>query len=247
MCSFFQTNLAALVDQGNYSRNNIGYRLRFLQKSHVHAKRLDDTLYGCVFCVQAGRTIDESDATVFPSSQALFSHLARHPRPLPRVLGITVVDQAEIPPEFHNNYDVHFRGPPEPHPTLEKATDIARLPSGVAKETARRVCGQKLLPDKTPALEMMQGARITGLTWPSRYNGEWCFGWHDGVHASVPTDLVRLDRPPRSDLKMPGTSRIQAKSQWKFAPKDKEKGDWLKFDKNEVITNISCKSHRIPY
>jgi hypothetical protein len=152
-----------------------------------------------------------------------------------------VVDQTEIPPHLINDYDLFFMNPPEPHPVRERAAEIAHLPTAHAKESARRLFGQRLLPDRTPALEFIQGAKITGITWPARYNGEWAFGWHDGVHASIPTDIIKLDRPPFGHIKRNATSRIRAKAKWKFAPKEKNE-DWLKFDKDEVISNITCKS-----
>ncbi|KAL7789060.1 hypothetical protein V8C37DRAFT_418182 [Trichoderma ceciliae] len=225
-------------DEGNYTKYGVGYRLRFLQKSHLHAKRVDDVMYACVFCIHTSRTLDQSDATVFTSTAALFSHLARHPRPFPDVPGIAVVDQTEIPPHLVNDYDLLFKNPPEPHPVRERAAEIAHLPTGHAKESARRLFGQRLLPDRTPALELIQGAKITGLTWPARYNGEWAFGWHDGVHASIPTEILKLDRPPFSQIKRNNTSRIRAKTKWKFSPKEKNE-DWLKFDKDEIISNIT--------
>lgn len=232
------------LDEGNYTKHGVGYRLRFLQKSHLHAKRVDDVMYACVFCIHLGHTLDQSDATVFTSTAALFSHLARHPRPLPDVTGIAVVDlaeQAEIPPHLVNDYDLLFQNPPEPHPVREKAADIAHLPTAHAKESARRLFGQRLLPDRTPALELIQGAKITGLSWPARYNGEWAFGWHDGIFASIPTEILKLDRPPWSQIKRNNTSQIRAKARWKFSVKEKNE-DWLKFDKDEIITNITCES-----
>ncbi|KND88744.1 hypothetical protein TOPH_06580 [Tolypocladium ophioglossoides CBS 100239] len=226
-------------DDGNFTKNNVGYRLRFLQKSHLPAKRVDDVLYACVFCVHQGRTLDESDATVFFTTKALFSHLARHPRPLPDVPGICVVDQVEVPDHLRNDYDLHFTHPPTAHPAQENGAEVAGHPTGVAKEQARRIYGQRLLYDRTVALELAQGARITGIKWPPKYNGEWIFAWHDGVFASVPADVIKLNLPPAAEIKLGGTSHIRARSKWKFAPKDKEKENWLKFDKNELITNIS--------
>ena len=185
--------------------------------------------------------MDASDATVFFTTKALFSHLARHVRPLPDVPGICVVDQAEVPDHLHNDYDLHFAHPPTAHPVQENDSEVAGHPTGVAKEQARRIYGQRLLYDRTAALELAQGAKITGIQWPQKYNGEWIFAWHDGVFASVPMDVIKLDLPPAAEIKLGGTSHVHAKSKWRFAPKDKEKGDWLKFDKNETITNLSCK------
>jgi hypothetical protein len=101
--------------------------------------------------------------------------------------------------------------------------------------------GQRLLYDRTPALEMVQGARITGIEWPAKYLGEWCMGYHDAVYASVPFEIMRLDPPSPENIKMDGTSPTQVTARWRFNVKDKTKGDWLKFEKDEVITNISCK------
>lgn len=220
--------------------------MRFLQKSHLHAKRVDDVMYACVFCIHTSRTLDQSDSTVFTSTAALFAHLARHPRPLPDVPGIAVVDQTEVPPHLVNDYDLLFNSPPEPHPVRERAAEIAHLPTGHAKESARRLFGQRLLPDRTPALELIQGAKITGVTWPARYGGEWAFGWHDGVFASIPVEILKLDRPPFSLIKRNNSSRVRAKARWKFSVKEKNE-DWLKFDKDEIITNISCEYYQFIY
>lgn len=230
-----------VADEGNLSKCDIGYRLRFLQKSHLPAKRVDDVLYACLFCIHEGHTLDGSDATVFFTTKALFNHLARHSRPLPEVPGVVVVDGPEIPRHLHNNYDVHFILPPKAHPVQEARAEVASLPTGVTKEQARRIYGQRLLYDRTEALELAQGARLSGIKWIPKHNGEWMMAWHDGIFASVPTDIVQLDGPPASEIKADGTSHVRARARWRFAPKDKDKGDWLKFDKNEVITNICCK------
>lgn len=146
-----------------------------------------------------------------------------------------------MPEDLKNNYDIHFKNPVEPHPAADKTDEIAELPTGTARDNARRMYGQRLLFDRTPALELMQGAKITGIVWPSRYGGEWAFGWHDGVYATIPTEIIKLDAPPASDVKMGGTSHMRATARWKSNPRDKGKGDWLKFEKGELITNISCK------
>ncbi|KAJ4270274.1 hypothetical protein NW762_001950 [Fusarium torreyae] len=188
---------------------------------------------------KAGRTLHASDATVFTSQKSLFAHLARHPRPLPAVPGFTVIEYATIPAQYKNDYDIHFKSPVETHPVIEKHADICLMPTATSKEPARRMYGQRLLYDRTPALEMVQGARVCGISWPPKYLGEWAFGYHDSVFASVPTEILRLDPPPASDIKIDGTSPVQATARWKFNHKDKIKGDWLKFEKDEVITNIS--------
>ncbi|GAB0139145.1 hypothetical protein EsDP_00007358 [Epichloe bromicola] len=227
-------------DKGNFYKSGISYRLRFLQKSHLPAKRVDDVLYACVFCVQAGRTIHECDATVFTTSKALFNHLIHHPRPLPKVPGIAVVEGASMPAHLRNDYDVHFRNPPEAHPAQLNLSQISGKPTGVTRDHSRRLYGQRLLFDRSPALELCHGARVVGINWPEKYNGEWIFAWHDGICASVPADIIKLDAPPFEDIRMMGSSLIRAKSRWKFHQKDKDKDKslWLRFDKNESIINI---------
>lgn len=229
-----------MTEEGNLSKDGIKYRIRFLQKSHLPAKRPDDVHYGCVFCIHQGHTLDMSDATVFFTTKALFSHLARHPRPLPKVPGVTVVEEAEMPEHLRNDYDIHFPNPPVAHPAHENRDDIIHRPTGIAKRDARRCYGQKQLYDRSLALELDKGARITGIKWPANHKGEWIFAWHDGVYASVPMELIQLDFPPATEMKMGGTSYVCAKARWKFGHKDKETGQWLKFDKHDPITNIGC-------
>lgn len=230
-----------VTGEGNLAKCGIKYRIRFLQKSHLPAKRADDVPYGCVFCVHQGHTLDKSDATVFFTTKALFSHLARHPRPLPQVPGIIAVEEVDVPEHQRNNYDVHLPNPPEMHPAHENHDDMMDRPTGLAKREARRMYRQKLpYDDRSPALELDKGARVAGIRWPSKHKGEWMFAWHDGVGALVPTDVIKLDPPPPAEVKMAGTSHVCAKARWKCVLKEKDTENWLKFDKNETITNIGC-------
>ncbi|KAG5980477.1 hypothetical protein E4U55_003990 [Claviceps digitariae] len=228
-------------DRGNFRKSDINYRLRFLQKSHLPAKRVDDVLYACIFCVQAGRTIDECDATVFTTSKALFNHLARHPRPLPQIAGIAVVDGENMPAHLRNDYDIQFLKPPEAHPAQLNLSQISHRATGTAQEQSRKLFGQRLLYDRSPALELCHGAKLVGIEWLEKFNGEWVFAWHDGIYASAPADIIKLDAPPPEDIRMVTSSLLRAKSRWKFHQKEKDKDQslWLKFDKNEAITNIS--------
>lgn len=67
-------------------------------------------------------------------------------------------------------------------------------------------------------------------------------GWHDGMHASIPFDCLRLELPPEDQIRIGTPSNIQAKARWAFTYKDKEsKVKWLRFKKDEMITNITCK------
>ncbi|OLN95661.1 hypothetical protein CCHL11_04904 [Colletotrichum chlorophyti] len=226
-------------NDANYVLNRIVFRPRFLQKSHIATKRPDELLFGCVFCVHSQRTLEECDATVFFSQQKLFEHIARHPRPLPRVSGVTVVEEAEIPFNLRNNYDLHLKSPPNPSLLAEKQPELAQLPSATATQTVKRMYGMRLLADKTPAFELANGARIAGIEFPAKYNGEWIMGWHEGHYGSAPVDVLKLEPPPKSEIRMDTTSNISAVARWKFAPKSKGGGDWLKFDHGERITNIS--------
>jgi hypothetical protein len=58
-------------------------------------------------------------------------------------------------------------------------------------------------------------------------------------------ETLRLDPPLSAAIKMDETSRVQATARWKFNSEDKIKdeaqGNWLKFDRDDTITHISCK------
>lgn len=204
-------------------------------------KRSDEELYGCVFCAHVQRTVEECDASIFFSPRKLFEHLARHPRPLPVVPGFTVVDEAEVPFNLVNNYDLHLRRPPAASPLDEVREGIAGMPVATAIKPVRKMHGMRLLPDHTPAFELAEGARISGIEFPSKYMGEWVLGWHDGAKKSVPFDVIRLEPPPKNEVRMGGTSTVVAVARWRHAPKAKDGSEWLRFDKGDVISNISCK------
>ncbi|ROT40208.1 hypothetical protein SODALDRAFT_306264 [Sodiomyces alkalinus F11] len=226
--------------QGGHTLQGISYRMRFLRKSHISTKRNDEFLYGCIFCVHSNRTLDVCDATVFFSAKQLFKHLARHPRPLPEVPGITVVDEHSVPAELTNNFDLHFKRAPVPSPLEHRRDEVAQLPTATVTKTVKKMYGMRRLSDQTPVHELAEGARISGVEFPAKYRGEWVTAWHDGEQASVPFDIVRLDPPPMSEIRMGAMSHATATARWKFAPKSKEEGEeWLKFEKGEEITNIS--------
>ncbi|KAK1995176.1 SH3 domain-containing protein [Colletotrichum falcatum] len=228
------------TEQANFISCKIAFRLRFLQKSHVATKRADELLYGCVFCVHAQQTLEECDATVFFSQKKLFEHLARHPRPLPQVPGIAVIEEAEIPPNLRNNYDLNFLAPPKESPLTGEQTEISQRPTATATQTVKRMYGMRLLYDNTPAFELANGARVSGVVFPEKYNGEWVMGWHEGNFGSAPLDVLKLEPPPKGEVRMDTKSNISAVARWKFAPRTKDAGDWLRFDQGDMITNISC-------
>lgn len=239
-----------VTERGNITKDGVSYRLRFLQKSHLAAKRCDDIPYGCVFCIHEGYTPHKDDATVFYTTKALFSHLRRHPRPLPEVFGVTAVEEAEVPEHLRNDYDVHLPEPPVAHLSDEKLDDVANRPTGMAKQNTRQFYNNTpRLYDQSPALELDVGAKVIGIKWPSKYKGEWIFAWHDGIFASVPADTISLNAPDPDEISRIGrTSRFCAKARWRFKHKN-QKGEkavpWLMFDKNDRITNI-CSTYGPP-
>ncbi len=200
---------------------------------------IDEQMYGCLFCIQAGHTLEESDATVFFNQKQLFAHLARHPRPLPKVDGITVIEEAELPPHLQDNFDLHIPHPPTESVMSGIAREVARLPTAIAMDTRKMSHGAiRLPPDRQPVLHFAIGAKIVGIEFPPKYEGKWAIGWHDGVRAAFETDAVQLEAPPKAEVRMQATSSVQAVARWKW----NQKGDdrWLKFDKGDVIRNISC-------
>ncbi|KAL5615378.1 uncharacterized protein BROUX77_001215 [Berkeleyomyces rouxiae] len=226
-------------DRGNFTINGLGFRLRMLQKSHVATRRNDEQFYACVFCVSQGHTTEESDATIFFTQKDLFDHLSRHPRPFPPVERMAIIQSQTIPEALKNNYDLHVKSPQTPSMAIDRAGAIANKPTAICKETVKRNYGMRTLNSNTPVFEMAEGARIVGIEFPERYEGEWCMGYHDGQYASFPFDLARLEQPPSEQIQRNPTSTIQAVARWKFAPRYKGRGDWLKFDRKEVISNIS--------
>ncbi len=73
------------------------------------AQRGPEACYACLFCVQAGTTVRDGDATVFRSADDLILHLARHPQPLPVLAGVTVL-YGEIAADHPHarDFDLHL-------------------------------------------------------------------------------------------------------------------------------------------
>ncbi|KAI0972666.1 hypothetical protein F4678DRAFT_47704 [Xylaria arbuscula] len=223
---------------GSFSSNTVSFRLRILQKSHLPIRVIEEQMYGCLFCIQAGHTLEESDSTVFFNQKQLFAHMSRHPRPLPKVTGITVIEELELPPHLKDNFDLHMPHPPTESVMIGIAREVARLPMAVATDTRKISHGtMRLPPDRQAALHFSIGAKIVGIEFPAKYDGKWAIGWHDGIRAAFEADAVRLDAPPKAEVRMQATSSVQAVARWKW----NQKGDdrWLKFDKGDVIKNIS--------
>ncbi|KAI0404343.1 hypothetical protein F4802DRAFT_252251 [Xylaria palmicola] len=227
-------------DSGSFTSNTVGFRLRVLQKSHLPIRVIEEQIYGCLFCIQAGHTLEESDSTVFFNQKQLFAHLTRHPRPLPKITGVTVIEESELPPQVKDNFDLHFPHPPIQSVMIGIAREVSRLPTATTTETRKVSHGSmRLPPDRQAApLHFAVGAKIVGIEFPAKYEGRWAIGWHDGVRAAFEADAVQIEAPPKAEVKMQGTSSVQAVARWKWSQKGDDR--WLKFDKGDVIKNISC-------
>ncbi|KAI2635402.1 hypothetical protein GGS21DRAFT_490065 [Xylaria nigripes] len=223
----------------SHTSNTVGYRVRILQKSHLPTRVIDEPLYGCVFCIQTGRTLEESDATVFFSKMQLWAHLARHPRPLPKVTGVTAIEEPELPRNVKDNFDLHFPHPPTESIMLGAAKEVSKLPTALAIQT-KRISHKsvRLPPDRGTVLQFAIGAKIVGIEFPVKYDGKWAIGWHDGVRGAFETDTVHLEAPPPTEMKSKCMSNVTATARWKWSQKGDER--WLKFDKWDIISNISC-------
>lgn len=243
----------------NFKSEGIGFRLRFLSKSHMHAKKVGEQTYGCLFCVQQRRTTHPNDATIFFSQQQLFAHLARHPRPLPPVPSVLVIEQDDnnnksqaqaqvVPPQFANNYDLLFTTLPRLSPLAHRMRALTALPTAVAVQTCRPSSSTTTTPRGPAAdggnsiLAFAAGARILGVEFPERFQGEWCVGWADHEHGLIPADALQFLAPPGIIVRNQGSSStMKAVARWKSAGGGGGKGaggEWLAFGKGEIITNI---------
>jgi hypothetical protein len=93
-------------------------------------------------------------------------------------------------------------------------------------------------PDGNPVLHFAMGARIIGVSFPDRFNGIWCTGYHDGVRGAFPASTITLDLPGRDDEVMNTQSNLVAFAKWDFKLKNAKESRWLKFSKGETITHI---------
>lgn len=125
------------------------------------------------------------------------------------------------------------------------ARELSSMPTAIATDTFRRtqISSLRTLPDPSlGALQFFAGQRIVGIEFPARFNGEWALGWADNVRGAFPADCVKLEPPPEREVRKTPGSGLRAVARWKRHPRDKEvkEGGWLRFEKGEVITNISC-------
>lgn len=226
---------------GIYMNSGIRWRQRFVTKSHVRTTSTDAGVYACVFCVEEHKTVEDHDATIFFSVQQLFRHLAKHSQPLPNVPGVTVI--YGVQPMTVLDFDIHFTTPIPKIPEFsmsEILQKVATRPSGHASVTHHPKSGSSSTRDPAgePVLHFAIGARIVGITFPERFKGEWCSGYHDGERGSFPANTIILEQPPAEDYMMNPKSTLVATARWDFKPKDAKDMRWLKFSKGDKITCI---------
>lgn len=184
-----------------------------------------------------------NDATVFFGQRQLFAHLARHPRPLSQVPGLTIVESEQVPAQFANNYDLHFLEPPRASSLTNIMRDLTALPTATTLQTCRPSQPNTVRrpADGGEVLLFAAGSRILGIEFPEKYQGAWCVGWADHKHGLISAEAIRLDLPTKDKSRNQGSSSMQAVARWKFAVKDGKEskgGEWLSFSKGEVLNNI---------
>ncbi|KAK3291131.1 uncharacterized protein B0H64DRAFT_420457 [Chaetomium fimeti] len=222
------------------SESGARYRLRLLFKSHLRQGNSTETLYACLWCVQAGTTTREGDATVFRSAKDLLRHLTRHPQPLPIISGIFTC-YGPLPNSVPQDFDLHLPETPAPVPMPE---NVARLATAVAVKDHYRRPGRGKL-DKPPKydadmLEFMEGARIVGIIFPEKWGGKYCLGRHDGEFGAFPAKVIELREPQETEIPIGGENGMSATARWKWQPPATAGSPWLSFGKGEVITNVQC-------
>lgn len=193
----------------------------------------------CVFCVSEGRTIDDYDATVFFSAEQLIRHLSKHARPVHDVDGIKVCYGARYGLDLDLGFESRDFKPsrsilPDQLPCLPTARTLVRNRSKNWKESPKD-------PDGRPALPFARGANIVGITFPPRFGGQWCLGFHDGEHALFQLNCVLLNLPPKDEIPIEQSSRNVAIARWDHKPRDTSAG-WLPFLKKDKIRHISYPS-----
>lgn len=235
-----------VIAEAAFNMYGTRFRVRLLYKSHLSvgltAKRDADAQYACVFCVQAGAACREGEATVFRNFDDLVKHIARHPQPLNPVPGV-VVQYGPMEKTDLQDYDLHLPLPPAPNPVPES---VAKQATAIATKDHFFAVGRKKL--STPPryggqmLHFMEGAVIVGVTFPEKWEGKWCLGWHDGAFGAFPVKVVEIRPPQESEIPVGGGSGMSVKSKWKWHPPEPDADSpWLQFEKGEVISDVKCK------
>ncbi|TQN64649.1 hypothetical protein CSHISOI_10544 [Colletotrichum shisoi] len=244
-CEYYHIYKELTLDSDGDSRANflkfgLLYRMRFLIKSHIPARTTSEIRYACLFCIRAGHTVHEGDATVFQSADQLLKHLARHPQPLPAVPGVTVL-YGQVDKDHHQieDYDIHFPSPPAPSPFPEIDT-FAQFPVAAALKSHVQRWGETLArpDDSTDVLRFFVGAKIVGVEFPEKWGGKWCVGWHDGARGAFPAKYAEIEGPKQNEISFQATSAVSLTTRWKWDPPDSPRTGWLTFNKGETIKNV---------
>lgn len=92
--------------------------------------------------------------------------------------GLTVVEAADLEP-YGNNYDLHFLNVPLKSHLATIMRDLAALPTATAVQTYKPTPTSSIRrpTDGQEVLNFGSGAKILGVIFPDRYQGEWCLGW----------------------------------------------------------------------
>jgi hypothetical protein len=165
-------------------------------------------------------------------------HLMKHPRPVRHVEGIKLCHRNQS----NSDFDLQFiRMEITPKPLGNINNELSSLPTARAIVTHRPKPGKVMTkdPDGKPTLQFALGAHIVGITFPDRFNGQWCSGYHDGEYAIFPYSTIQLDGPLASDVVMDPKSPHVATARWDHKPKDT---GWLSFSRKEKITDIGFPS-----
>ncbi|RFU34857.1 hypothetical protein B7463_g1487, partial [Scytalidium lignicola] len=232
---------STLNPAGIYMNDEIRFRQQFLSKCHVKTKSIDEPLYACVFCVEENRTIEAHDATIFFTVTQLFQHLSHHSRPVPAVSGLRIL-YGNHPPSVVD-FDIHFMNNTATTAEFcmaEIAAKVASRPTAIAVNTYRPKPGSRTYrdPDGYVSLPFAAGAKIVGITFPDKFEGKWCTGYHDGLRGSFPFSEISLEMPIREDMVVQAQSNLTAVTKWEFKQKDTKDGGWLSFKKGDTITSI---------
>lgn len=125
---------------------------------------------------------------------------------------------------------------------MEIRQKVATRPSAQAIVTHHPKAGSNGArdPDRNPVLNFVVGAKIVGITFPDRFKGEWCQGYHDGEKGCFPSSTIQLGMPIAEDMVRTPRSTLVTTAKWDFKPhKEAKDGGWLKLKRGDRITSVS--------
>lgn len=178
------------------------------------------------------------DATIFFTQSQLMQHLADHSLPVPAVRGVTVLYGSQKPSivDFDISFETVARKTTR-YRMVDIAHKIASRPNAIAAGTHRPKPGDHTFydPDGKESLQFAVGAYIVGISFPNRFKGQWCTGYHDGEEGSFPFSEIALEMDSYDALARVAQTNINAFAKWDFHSNGEE---WLSFREGEKITNI---------